>query len=477
MKNKGKYFYITLIIATFLFTSCKKYFEVDTSDKNTLEKTFSTIDGFKNALAGTYNKMYDYYTTNFYVYADVAGNMTDLRKVGAGTMVEQFNFISAPEDEVAAVGYIWRKALVAIVNANNIINNAPGFLEKNSGNKADIDLIKAQALFMRALAHFDLCRVYAQPYNYTADAGHLGVPIVLVNPAPEDAVKRATVKEVYTQIITDLKTAEELYGSATMPSEYFASKKAAQALLARVYLYSENWDEAISYATKVIDNSSLAYGNDYATMFNGLIPGVEAIFRLNGFQRSKTLGNLYALSDPTYIPADTLMKLFTNVNDIRLLQFKVSPTNPSKYYTKKWTITASYDASTERYDPMVLRASEMYFIRAEAYLAKNNTQAASDDLKVIIGRALAQPPATVILTATDKTILDKTITVERAKELCFEGHNFFDIVRRKQNLVRGTTTASTVKTINYPSDYFVLPIPQAEIDANPGMVGNPTVNK
>src|SRR5690606_32169900 len=134
-------------------------------------------------------------------------------------------------------------------------------------------------------------------------------------------------------------------------------KKAVQALLARVYLYSENWDEAIRYSTEVINTTPLAYSTEYTAMFNGLTPGVEAIFRLNGKLRTKKLGEVYSLQDPVYIAADTLMKLFDDPTDIRRSLFQASPGNSSTFYTKKWTITASYNADTERYDPMVLRTS------------------------------------------------------------------------------------------------------------------------
>ena len=61
-------------------------------------------------------------------------------------------------------------------------------------------------------------------------------------------------------------------------------------------------------------------------------------------------------------------------------------------------------------------------------------------------------------------------------ELCFEGHNFFDIIRWKQDLKREENTNSSVEKIVYPSDYFVLPIPQVELNANTNMQPNPTVN-
>ncbi|MGN7783323.1 RagB/SusD family nutrient uptake outer membrane protein [Niabella sp. 22666] len=453
--------------------SCKKYFEVDLSDRNTVPKTFSTIEGFRAALAGTYTTAHKYYSSVFYIYPEVAGNMVEYSGTAAGGPIDQFNFVSNPQTEIGTVGYIWRYTLTTIANANNIIEYYPIFLESNQSARTELDLIKAQALFIRAMAHFDLCRVYAQPYNYTADASHLGVPVVVKNPAPEDIVTRATVKEVYTQIIADLKEAEQLFGNGTVKDSYFASKKAAQALLARVYLYAQDWDAAINYATQVITTSPLAYNADYIAMYNNLIPGVESIFRLNGTLLEKTIGINYSPTTPVITAADTLIKLFDQANDIR---FTALFQSGIRYRTKKWWINVPFNSATERYDPIVLRTSEMYFIRAEANLAKNNIEAASNDLKVIIARALNKTPGEITLTTTDKSVLEKTITEERAKEFCFEGHNFFDIVRRKQNLVRSATTLSTVKTINYPSDYFVLPIPQSELDANPAMKGNPTVN-
>ncbi|WEK33827.1 MAG: RagB/SusD family nutrient uptake outer membrane protein [Candidatus Pseudobacter hemicellulosilyticus] len=465
------FLYIALLLFGLGATSCKKYFEVDNSDRNTIPLTFSTIEGFRASILGTLQTACDYYSNQFYFYPEVAGNMADVVGTGLDNMKQQQDFTSDPDEETQAVGLIWRKILVTIANANNIIEYAPAFLEDNPAAKSELDQIKAQALFIRALGHFDLCRVYAQPYNYSADAGHTGVPIVLNNPAPEDAIARSTVKEVYTQIIADLKEAEELFGTVAASDVYYVTPKAVKALLARVYLYSEHWDEAIQYASEVISSSTLSYNADYTSMFNTLTPGAEAIFRLKGRVGTKDLGGKYSITAPVYVPADTLMSLF-EPGDIRLSLFMQNPDNTSRYFTRKWTILGS----VERYDPMVLRASEMYFIRAEANLAKDQLTRCADDLKVMIGRAMKMDPADMDNFETEKAALKSIIIKERAKEFCFEGHNFFDITRMKENLVRGSNSSSTVKQLNYPSDYFVLPIPQAEIDANPAMKGNPTVN-
>lgn len=476
MKKYLNYTMILLLSAKLI--SCNDFLEVETVGRVVIPSLFSDMDGMRAAKAGMYSNMYNYYSSEFYEYPEVAGNMVDIRDMQSlPIMSYPYNFTTDPEQEAGAVGYIWRKIYVALANTNNILQYQPSLLKSFPANKDELNQIKGEALFMRALCHFDLCRVYAQPYNYTPDASHPGVPVLRVTPGPDDNVKRASVKEVYDFVKSDLLEAEQLLTNADATDAYHVSLKAVQGLLCRVYLYSGDWTNAIVYATKVIDTSSLATGDDYLAMYNNLIEGKEAIFRLNGNLKSKSLGQFYAPANPVAIAADTLLKLYDDPTDLRLQLFSPLKTNAAKFATRKFAISVSYTTLEERYDPMVLRVSEMYLNRAEAYLNANMPDKALADLKVIIARALNKAVADVALTTTDKVQLSALLKKERARELCFEGHNFFDIVRRGDNLVRGATTPSTVKFMAYPNDYFVLPIPQAELDANTNMTGNPTVNK
>ena len=122
----------------------------------------------------------------------------------------------------------------------------------------DINNLKAECLFLRALAHYDLVRMYAQPYCYSAGAAHPGVPVVLATD-PSAKPARNTVAEVYTQVIADLTEAESIIdpdyarGNVT-DSKAVVTLEAIQALLSRVYLYSEQWQNAADYAAKVINS-------------------------------------------------------------------------------------------------------------------------------------------------------------------------------------------------------------------------------
>lgn len=91
-------------------------------------------------------------------------------------------------------------------------------------------------------------------------------------------------------------------------------------------------------------------------------------------------------------------------------------------------------------------------------------------------RALGKQPSEINLVYSSVEDLLKLVEKERIKELCFEGHRLFDITRKKQNMVRESSTNSIVKIKTYPNDWFVLPIPMDEIEANPEIQLNPGVN-
>ncbi len=465
--------YILLGSMAFGIGACD-FLEVDPIGKTTIPVFFTDMEGIRAALPGTYSAVYDYYSSEFFKYPEVAGNMVRLNIVGGtADMVNQYNFTSDASDETEAVGYIWKKIYEAMANVNNIIQYQPDLLEKFPKQKDELDRILAEALYLRALTHFDMVRVYAQPYNYTSDASHLGIPVLLKTPGADDNVSRKTVKEVYTQIIADLEKAVELFGDKESQGVYYASKNAAYALLSRVYLYMGNWDKVISYSSILINEYPLSQGDDYLDMYMNMKAGNEAIFRLNGTNKKSSLATFYSPAAPVTIPADTLISLFDDQNDIRL---SLLTNDKGEHICFKYYIKGNVAEADKHYDPFVARVSEMYLNRAEAYLNKNMLTEAATDIKAIIARGLNTTIENVELNTTSKTELTHTLEKERDKELCFEGHQFFDITRKKQNLVREAGSNSSVQRINYPSDYFVLPIPLKELEANTNMQPNPTVN-
>jgi hypothetical protein len=401
-------------------------------------------------------------------YPEVAGNMSSMNLSSGSDMLEQYNF--TPNATSATTSYyIWYRIGVALANANNIIQYAPAVAKDYPTQTDSINHILGQALLLRALCHFDLCRVYAQPYNYTSDASHLGIPVLTKTPGPDDNPARSTVKQVYDQILVDLTQASSLLSDNVAKDVHYASLQAVNAMFARVYLYMEDWSNALKYAQLAIGSQTLAQGSDYYNMYMNLNTRGEAIFRLSGDDMSGKQMSFYATE---CLPADTLISLFDS-NDVRL---PLIQQNGAKKCIK-YTATTVPDNQTKREDPFIFRLSEMYLTAAEAAWESKSYGDAKTYIEAIISRAVGTEKASTILAAYSDNTLINLIRTERVKELCFEGHNFFDITRWKQDLVREKNTNSTVSHIAYPSDLFVLPIPQYELDANENMQPNQTVNK
>ena len=269
-------------------------------------------------------------------------------------------------------------------------------------------------------------------------------------------------------MLKDLERASGLLTDEVATSRFYGSLQAVNCMFSRVYLYMEDWTNALKYARMAIGSQQLAQGNDYLGMYDDLTKQGEAIFRLSGDDMN---GYLKAFYQSSCEPSDTLLSLF-DADDIRLKLLR----NGSKAHCSKYEATVVPNNEPKRDDPFVFRLSEEYLNAAEAAWQLKQYSDARQYIRAIVERAVGTAKAEAVMAAySDITLID-LIRRERVKELCFEGHNFFDITRWKQDLVREQKTTSTMKRMAYPSDYFVLPIPQDELNANTSMQPNPTVN-
>lgn len=474
-------------------SSCTKFLNVTPVGQTTIPTVFSDMDGIRAAIPGAYAKTYDYYSSHFYLYPELAGDLLnpDLSLLNEGE-VNIYNLQSVPEQEAAPSAKIWSDILAALANVNNALFYLPSLQQKYPSNQKELEIYKAELLFLRALAHFDLCRAYAQPYNYTAEATHLGIPVLTQTPSPDDNVARQPVNKVYEFILNDLKEAERIYNTTPelrtqKQQPYYVSKQAVQALFSRIYLYMEDWDQAIFYASAVITAKPLVAHADYMDMFLNLAgQEKETIFRLNGEDKGSGLFSFYnfrtgenKFAYPSGAPSNIFINAFDEANDIRknALLMQIDAGSSFYYVSRKFDAAqTSSDRSKQHINPLILRASEVYLNRAEAYIAKKQPELAAADIKAIQGRARNLSPEAITLPESDIEAMKTIVYQERIRELGLEGHRLFDITRRKQDLVRVANTTSTTQKLTYPSDYFILPIPLRELDANPNMKPNPTVN-
>lgn len=461
-----------LILTVGTFSSCEDFLIEEPVLKQSNELTFSTYAGLNAAGEALYSMMQSasWYDGQFILQSELragnAKNPVSLPGSGRYRNDTQWNYTAS------STSSLWSYAYYTISWANNIINNLNGKSENNV-TKQDWDNLKAEALFMRALCHFDLVITYAQPY--TSEPNSLGVPVILVT--ENGLPKRNTVKEVYDQVVEDLIAAEGLISDNFTRSDVsdaaaMVSKSAIQALLSRVYLYMGEWQKSADYATKVINSGkySLVDAADYVSMWSAQAApkGGEIIFEVFGSNKNE----YWDESGWTHLPYITgmgeegsedicatsdLFNLFEASDVRKTLFYKNENDNMvSKYHGKEGGIPRQVNVP-------ILRLAEMYLNRAEAILngAAISGATARGDMEAIANKRGATVPA------------QPNIFEERRKELFFEGHIVYDYARTGTPLVRTDFDGVNNKDVPFPNYRWAMPIPKREMDANPNMVQNP----
>ncbi|HKJ00863.1 MAG TPA: RagB/SusD family nutrient uptake outer membrane protein [Longimicrobiales bacterium] len=426
---------------------------------------FESIGDYRAAVVGVYDQMAlaDWYGRSLHLMSDIMGE--DVKQNGSANRYQEFADFEGQvvtghdfETELWAEGYEGINRLNMMINAES---------ELPSGVQAEYNQILGEAYALRGLAYFSLVKMYAQHYTFTADASHPGIPIVLESDVAA-LPSRNTVGEVYSQVISDLTTGIGMM-TQTRDGSYMMTKEAAQAILSRVYLYMEDWGNAVAMANTVISSGkySLVEGQAYVDQFK-TGGSSEAIFEIQNTDTdnrgSDSLGGMYRASGyGDYLPAKDLLDLI-DPNDIRMQMFVVDPLLTGVYAShrvNKWPTQSNTD------NIPVIRLSEVYLNRAEANAMLGQSAAAQADLNLIRQRGLATAPP---VTATGQALLDE-IALERRIELGYEGHRIHDLMRHKKGVHRVDNTGD-VADMGYPCQFCVLPIPQPETDTNPNIAQN-----
>jgi hypothetical protein len=329
----------------------------------------------------------------------------------------------------------------------------------------------AEVKFMRAFHYFYLVNLFGDvPLTTTTD--------FRIN----NALRRTPVPQVYSLIVQDLKEAQEdlspyfVDGYVKKVTERIRPTKwAAAALLARVYLYLQNWVSAEAQATMVIGHSDFVLEPDLNSVF--LIPSKEAILQLQPVAGENTKDGLYYNfhllgGTPEFLISPALIGAFDS-SDVRLKKWilqtvvPASGTLPAQTYITPFKYKMGRSSSTTEYI-MVMRLAEQYLIRAEARAQQNNLAGAKSDLDAVRLRVGLSG-----VTVTTKEAMLQAIAQERQLELFTEwGHRWFDL-KRTGSMDSVMTRTTAVKGTVWKPHFKVFPIPQTEIQANPNLVQNP----
>lgn len=483
--------------------SCKEYFEPATSIDE--QSALTNAGDVETATIGTYAVLLnEAYVRSIHFLTEFPSDEIAQGQSSSDDLTRAYRYTHI--NTSAHATNVWGQAYKVIAAANKIIAYVP-----DSDPSATLRQLKGENLYLRAMMHFNLVRVFGRPYPQN-QGDNLGVPLLLdgLSDEQKNSIARSKVKDVYASVIADLVQASELM--TVDKSNSFASKEVALALLARVYLYKQDYKEAIKYADLVINSGryTLVQGTEYSGYFKAEpASNSETIFAIRhtkvqdrGFS---AISSMYFSSDPTGTPqgqgvsgwaeiyaSKKYMDFLTkNPEDLRNsfvtpykiageLQYnqKLNPTTPMNYVNKYSLQEGVINLSS----PVYLRLAEMYLNRAEANAKLGKTEDALADVNLIRQRAgLSGDKLYTAGNLKGKTAFE-VVMEERWLELAFEGHRAYDLFRNNLPMERNypgthslnnTPTTNLYQKISPDSDRIIFFIPQSEVDRNSKLIQNP----
>jgi hypothetical protein len=467
-----------MLLFVLCFCNCRRVIEVDSPVTSTNGANVYQSDATATAvLTGIYTNMSAQnnllpgaYLSTMFLYPALTADELTLYNPNDGNLVPFYK-----NDLTSSFSVYWNNIYSIIFVANSAIEGLNG----SSGLTPAIkQQLLGEAKFIRAFCYFYLVNLFGD------------VPLTLTADYKTNAVlSRTPITDVYQQIIQDLEDSQNLLSDKYLKSDALSAyssgteqrvrptKWAATALLARVYLYIENYAKAEAAATSVINNSLFKLStlagafkmNSFETIW-ALQPvgiatksntGEGAIFILPSTGPNNSLNDVYL--------SRNLINSF-ETNDLRKANWvnSVVAGGITYYYPYKYKV-GLVNTPTSEYS-IVLRLAEQYLIRAEAraYGAGIGLPGAITDIDTIRTRAGLPKYSGVV----NKDSVLKTILHERQVELFTEwGHRWFDLKRTKTiNAVMDTTTRQ--KGGIWSSYKSLYPIAQSELSLDPNLVQN-----
>ncbi len=473
----------TLISIT-AFSSCSKFLEESPKGQVDITNYYKTESDAISAV----NSIYAYlnststgstagvYHSTFWVTAGLASDEMLNNQLGTPYYDQLSNFTYHSEN--SALQEIWAMHYKTITIANIAIQRIP-LIEMNQALK---ERLVGEAKFLRGLMYFNLVRMFGKIPLLVTEADN-------ANLAPA----AASTDDIYLQITNDLSDAANI-----LPSSYpvgngrgRATKGAANAILAKVYLTLGDWQNAADFAKKVIDSHEYALWDDFADVFKlSSRAGKEAIFSV-GFGDAGgaiifwEVGQFNVRLLPTalsvegvqnaqgwQIPTQYLYDSY-DVDDRRRAVTFVTEAggNPIRPYIQKyWDRVAEPTANGSANDFPVIRYADVLLIYAEASNELDKPDVAHEYINMVRKRARFDG-TNYLNTVPDYVGLNKddfrnAILEERKLEFVAEGQRWFDLVRMNKL----TTEVPKAKPgVNPSADQKLFPIPQHEIDLNPNL--------
>ncbi len=410
----------------------------------------------------------------------------------------------------------WRAFYRGVARSNDFINNANQYIETQeppADEVARINEMIGEASYLRGFFYFHMIRLWGMDIP-ARNPNAMGVPLTLDVAATREEmfVERATVDQVYQQIISDLEAAETALPESWEGDDVArADAFSAKALLGKVYMNYEDYPTAQGYFEEIINSGmfSLVPFEEYQGLFNGENEfSSESLFELNfstDLQETAWQGGLGAnialqispkgTGWSNVYPHDVNVLRFGNdprlrVNALepgvdsvvfgdgttRILEPMVGDADAIGWSFRKWVPTDYSVYSTNRNfgaNLPLTRLADIYLMYAEAMNAQGNDAVAAEYMNKVRRRAYGldpDAPDASVDYVLGGTQLRDSIREERFRELFAEGQRWYDITRWdivEEELAKYPSVRSGTVIYN-PEDYY-LPIPQQELDTNPNI--------
>lgn len=442
------------IAALFCFmSSCKKFVDVSLPDSQlTATDVFQDYPTANAALGNIYAQLRsgDYSLSGGPDgFSILLGDYADEFQSYNTQNIEEIFYQNALRANSSVMPPLWNTSYNTIYQANAVIS---GTEQSSTISASDKNKLIGEALFVRADMHFYLLNLFgAIPYITSTD--------FRIN----SKVHRMPVDSVYAAIIADLKKAETLLPAGyTTVDRTHPNSSVASALLARVYLYHQQWALAEAEASQVIDNTTLyTLENDLDQVFLKTSTGTLWQFSpiIAGNNTLEAQSFIFEGTPPDRAMTDSLVAAF-EPGDLRMTHWVGSTTDGTNTFYFPYKYKLNNPTPTSQEYSIVFRIEEQYLIRAEARAQQGNLTGARDDLNQIrTRRGLTNTSAT-----TSDGILAAILHERRVEFFSEFGHRFFDLKRTGH-----IDEVLSKEKPNWNSTDALWPIPANELLLNPNL--------
>ena len=430
-----------VILATLTMSACDNFLDITPTGKVIAE----TGDEYRALL--TYE--YKYFTKDRYMTTLRTDEMLmDKVKTSSTDLDAYLDLWRWKDDNPSPTTsyFSWRSYYHSVYIANYIIQNQKKIKEATA---QEISQLVGEAYMMRAYCHFLLVNLYAEPYTHCTPSQTRGVPMLLepdVNAIPGSS----SVETVYNQILSDLDNAEQYLNVEEweLGKNYRFNTTSAQALRARTYLYMGRWSDALEASKDVLSVYNELEDMNNSTTLPNSYKSKESIVALERFS-----SNLYTAVD---MPASEFISLYRSGDQRR-----------TKYF--KRVTSSTYSLLKGRSDEFScsFRTAEFYLTAAEAAARLGHTTDAINYLTPLMTKRLnssAYQTTTELINTMKEEELIQEILDERARELAFEGHRWYDLRRTSQPALTRVYDGTTYTLL---PEQYTMRFPSEAVEANP----------